>query len=280
MNQYRPPNQPPKARTYFKNRKTGPNVADDARIVRYYGVHWDDDGLAWFLDGKRGINASDLNRPCPFIVRTESGNRHCNHQIGFATSVVNEYAWAYFLEIATDPIIDAMLPIPHTQKLFWIDDDDRQIAPLLSMLASMSAPIYPIVRPAESMLRLAKLQPLFGISNIQPLALTGVTYEQATLLHPLARMVETGVRTLILTGGSDVPVPDVYQKISPEVLLDRDFLELNQLPWASLGVTVIRKYMRGEWPPRRDPDGGYEFVSPKRSEPPSPLTEPLTDRIG
>lgn len=188
---------------------------------------------------------------------------HCNFRIHLPTKAVSEFAWAYFLEIARDPVIQAMTPVPKTNRgLYWLEDPGGRYNFVLSMLARLSSPIYPIISPAHAM-KLTVARTLLQESNIQPLIYTGVAYDSAQLLHLLAKEEEMAPRTLILTGGSDVPVPPAYKKIKfSKDLITRDVVELNQLPWESFGATVVRKVMRHEWPPAVGPDGKYAFVPP------------------
>jgi len=230
--------------------------------VGYYGIHWDGD-TAWLQDGHSGSNAQGLAIRSPFVVKPINNKLYCNFRIHLSAPVISEFAWAYFLEIARDPVIQAMLPVPKNGRgLYWIEDPGGHYNFVLSMLARLSSPIYPTITAAHA-LKLTVARDLLQESNIQPLIYTGLTYDKAQLLHLLAKEEELAPRTLILTGASDVPVPPAYKKIKfSQDLLGRDVVELNQLPWESFGATVVRKVMRKEWPPAVGPDGRYVFVPP------------------
>ena len=233
------------------------------QVVTCNGVH-EKDGVRWFYEGARATNVEALNIPAPHFVMSESGRKPwCNHQFPMTAPVVSEYAWLYFLEIATDPLINAMMPIPHENRLYWVDDDGSgRIPQLLAMLALMSSPIYPVVEDIDRV----KLDQVFrklGETNVQPTVLTGCHYDKWKTLHLLEKETKRGARTLIVTGDADTPVPPAYQKIQPRELLERDPIELAQLSWPQLGCSVLKKYLGHNWPPKRLREGGYEWVTPK-----------------
>lgn len=235
-------------------------------IVSHYGVHWAPDGLAFYHAGRGGGNAFGRAVVSPFDVRLRSGRVHCNHQIQLTAPVVSEFSWAYFLEIATDPVVQAMLPLPKAKGeggLYWIEDGDGRFNALLAMLAQMTSPIYPVVQPGYKF-QLKDLSDLLFETNVQPLVYTQLPLEKARLLHAVAQVGESAPRRLVVTGDFETPVPAAFKKIEfSETVLNRDFIELLQLPWSALGGTVLRKYMRGEWPPKILPGGvGFEFVPP------------------
>lgn len=235
-------------------------MSNQTKTVPCYGIHWDDEGIAWYIDGKNRTNAYGMRKICPFYVTLAGGRKHCNHSVPFASPVVSEYAWAAFLELAIDPIVEVMLPIPKegTQHLYWIDDQRGTLGPILATLALMSAPIHPIV-VGSSQLKIGALSNFINDSNIEPLVYLNFPGDRAQHLHDLAGLTVMSPRTVILTGSPEVPVPKSFKRIQPSGILVQDYIRFAQLPWPQLGATVVKRYMKNEWPPKKDANGRYVF---------------------
>jgi hypothetical protein len=98
-------------------------------------------------------------------------------------------------------------------------------------------------------------------TNIQPLVVTDCMPKDSSLIRQVADMGAYKPRTVVFAGASDVILPPTVQRIQTRLTAD-DFSQSDMitLPWESIGATIIRKYMRREWPPKINPEqGSYEL---------------------
>ena len=84
----------------------------DTKTVSHYGIHWDDNGVAWLLQGRGSTNAIGLKERPPFKVQLPTKDRHCNHQVPTAAPVPNDYHWEFFTQLLDDELVRAMMPVP------------------------------------------------------------------------------------------------------------------------------------------------------------------------
>lgn len=221
-------------------------------IVSHYGIHWDNRGVAYLMQGRGGTNAIGLKQKAPFEVRLPSRKRHCNHQIPLSTPVPNDYHWDYFLQLLGDPLVDAMLPIPKGDGgVYYVDDPNGDLTSYLVLLSKLSSPIYPVVVPMW-MTSIEAIIENLQETNVQPLVITQVEPKHG---HELARIAGAAAmlpRKIVFSGSADVVVPPSMLRVKtalgdPESPFTET--DLLSLPWENLGAAVVRKWMRKEWPP-------------------------------
>jgi hypothetical protein len=210
--------------------------------VSYYGIHWADGNIAYLEQQSGGHNMAGLNQRSPFRVAPRSGLT-CNHKIPLAIPKPEEDQQAQFLELCKDPLVQAMLPIPHKEpKAFYVWDQSDDLRIYLMLLAKMSSPLKSIVNPFWSMTTpaiLAELSP----SNVQPLALTMVKSTDTKRLNQIAEAIPNYPRTVIFTGDDDVVLPPNITLIDTN-LDDHDLGALVALHWESLGAFAIKEWMK------------------------------------
>jgi hypothetical protein len=217
------------------------------QVVSHYGIHWDQDKVAWLEQGRSGVNVYGLHQKSPFIVRS-SGGKHCNHQINLSTPIPNDRHWEKFLELQTDPLVRAMMPFPKPDAGVYYLEDNPRLTDYLVMLSRMSSPIYPVVVPFWTF-EMPGLVKALSETNVQPLALYGASIGDISTVREIATPAQHRPRKLIMTGIKEIVLPTVVRKIETE-LTDcnkHDFNELNALPWEALGAAALKKYMRSEW---------------------------------
>ena len=214
--------------------------------VPCYGIHRDKDDVAWLVQRDGGSNAIGLNEPCPFEVRLPHGRKteaQCNHQIDLALEPPPTGAWNRFVSFAkADELVRAMLPQEHDhQSVGVIDKTDIETAETVSM---MSSPIRGVVRPAWTLRTKYALFEALAQTNIQPLVLTRVSFEDLPLIREAMKSLPMFARKLIICVDDGVPLPFPTQtrKLTRGVNLN----QYPPLPWKQLGTEYIRRIMRGQ----------------------------------
>jgi hypothetical protein len=231
----------------------------DSIVVTHYGVHWDRDNVAYLMQGRGGTNAiGSATRP-PFRVERPGRSRHCNHQIPLATPVPNDHHAEYFLQMFDDPLVQAMLPRPKEDGGVYYIEETPYVLELLVLLSKLSSPIYGVVQPLWNMPAQRILDEL-DMTNVQPLVVVSCEAKDSGVINQIAKMAIHKPRVLILAGNHDVVTPPQVKRIKTSIKEDKfQRNDLMTLPWEMLGAWVIRKYMRGEWPPTLNPKtGSYE----------------------
>jgi hypothetical protein len=211
------------------------------KLVEAYGLY-QEKGVYWLCQGRRGSNFVGLKGECPFKV----ARGMCNHLIPAAAPVPDRVHWEFFQRILKDPVTQVMLPVPKPagQNLFFLEDERDDLGRHLAVLSRMSSPIYPVVRPIW-MMKLKELEKELRSSNIQPLVLVQADQKAQPLLDTLARMADYSPRTVLVTGKPEVVIRPPFQKLTTE-LLKFSIDDLIVLPLESLGATVLRRFARGE----------------------------------
>lgn len=207
----------------------------------HYGLFWDGP-VAWLLQGRGGNNFVGLKAQCPF--RSPGGM--CNHLIPAAAPIPDRIHWEKFLQIINDPLVKALLPIPHLvgQNTFYVEDPYNDLSYYLSNLSRLSSPIQPIVRPAWS-LKVRDLERELSSSNIQPLIVVKTQPSDQGIVDTIGEMSMFTPRTVLLTGSADVVVQAPMRRISTDIR-SQDLEEVMTLPMENLGAAVIRRAARRE----------------------------------
>ena len=220
----------------------------------HYGLHFDANGIAWLMQGRGSTNAIGLKEKPPFDVRLPGGHRHCNHQVPTAAPVPHDRHWQFLAQHIDDPMVQAALPVPKDRNdlAVFVDDPANALETHLTLLSKLSSPIYKAViriddMPAEDLD--AELQQ----TNLQPLLLTGCKPEHHDRITAIASAASSQPRKVLFQGEAPTRLPDGVQRISETALRGTlPLQDLIALPWENLGAGLIRRYMRGEWPIRRN----------------------------
>lgn len=220
--------------------------------VSHYGLHTDKDNVIWLEQGRAGVNALGLKRRSPFRVELASKKRHCNHQINLAQPVPNDSHWNYLMDIATDPLGEAVLPIPKLDAgIYYVEQKPRTLD-IVTTLAGLSCPIHNSVVPIWVAGNRQSLVEELASTNLQPLVITECEPKHSALLGDLALAATYNPRKLIILG-NDVVVPPQAQRLETQ-LDDPDYVQMENfkaLPWAALGSVLVKKHMRGDLHLRR-----------------------------
>ncbi|MDF0603322.1 hypothetical protein P1J78_21550 [Psychromarinibacter sp. C21-152] len=209
--------------------------------VEHYGLHWDG-SVAWLIQGRSGTNFVGLKAKVPFRAR----GGMCNHLVPAAAPIPDRVHWENWTKISDDPLVRAMMPVPHPsgQNIFFVEDPDDDLRLYLTTLSRMSSPIKRVVKPIW-MTEPAELQKELTRTNVQPLALVQATTKEQKVVDTLGQMAEYIPRTVIITGQPGMVIRPPVQKIETNI---RDFSleDLLMLPFENLGALLLRRYSRRE----------------------------------
>lgn len=209
--------------------------------VDNYGIHWDK-GTAWLVQGRGGSNFVGLRDRCPF--RASGGM--CNHLIPTAAPLPDPIHWESFLRFFNDPLVQAMLPIPHDfgQNLFYVEDPYDDLGLYLATLTRLSSPINQVVRPMW-MVKMKDLERELRATNIQPFLMVQASQKNQEMLDTLSRVVKYSPRTVVVTGQEEVVAAPPFQRIKTDI---RKFnlSDLMTLPLENIGAAILRRYSRRE----------------------------------
>lgn len=218
--------------------------------VSYYGVHWNEDGIAYLHQGRGATNFLSMKAPSPFHVRPSS-RMPCNHLFPTSAPVPDPRHWEAFRSMASDPLIQAMLPLPkpqHTPGIFYIEDMPNELLRPLYTLSRLSSPLEPIVRAAWTLGTTSALIAELGRTNVQPAVYTQLTYKHSGLLEELKDLCYNSRRNVVLTGNPSVIVTSPIERIKTRLTIE-DFDRLQQMPLENLGMMVLKRYMRRDEDP-------------------------------
>ncbi len=218
----------------------------------HYGVHWDE-SVAWLVQGRKGNNFVGLKQQCPF--RVNAGM--CNHNFPIAAPVPDRIHWDLWTKIFPDPLVQAMLPIPHEpgKNVFFIEDPYNDLDQYIANLARLSSPLKSIIKPAWTV-KVKALEKELNASNVQPLVLVQATQKCQEVVDTIGQLASFSSRTVVIIGSPEVVVSPPIQRIKTNI---RSFslTDLTMLPIEILGVATLRRFARHEkldapWESRED----------------------------
>jgi hypothetical protein len=209
--------------------------------VENFGLHWEG-SIAWLLQGRKASNFAGLRAQSPF----QNPKGMCNHLIPPAAQIPDRVHWEKFLEIFSDPLVQALLPIPHPKggHLFFAEDPGQNLAFYLSTLSRMSSPIKTVLRPAWNF-KAKELEKEVFSSNVQPLVIAQLVPKHQELLDLIGEMGQFGVRTIVACGSPDLVVQAPMKRIKTKIT-SVNLEELMTLPLENIGAMILRRYARRE----------------------------------
>lgn len=216
--------------------------------VSHYGIHWDE-SVAYLVQGRGSTNAIGSKKKSPFEVRLQSKRRNCNHQINLASPIPSDLHWDFMMQLMSDQLARAMAPIPKLDGGVYYIEETPALLPNLTSLSLMTSPIHPVVMPMWSIDNPQVVVSELSTTNLQPLIFTGAIPAHTRLLSDICRAAPIHPRKLIITGSRDVIVPPSCKRIvtdlsNPEIINPDDVASIQ---WDSVGSTIVRKFMRGEF---------------------------------
>lgn len=217
----------------------------DEMTVTHYGLHWDMNGVAYLHQGRSSYNFLGLRQRSPFLVKPHK-SQPCNHMINPAAPIPDPVHWRGFLKIASDPVMQAMFPIPKQSDdaVIYINDAAGALTTKLILLGKMTTPIQHLVRPLQ-MVKPQWVRDQLEITNVQPLVLVGANAKQQKLINDLVSLNQFSPRRLILVGNPDVVCGSGLSR-STTGLFDQDVEDLANLPFDLIGAMLLRRHARHE----------------------------------
>lgn len=218
------------------------------KVVPNYGIHWDGEGIAWLMQGRGSTNVLGIKKKPPFRVQLPSGSKHCNHMIPTSVPVPNDFQWGFFTQLMDDPLVQAALPIPKKASgAYFVEDPYHDLMWYMSMLSTMSSPIYPCVVPRWTTTEKSVAKQLEQ-TNVQPFFIADLEARDSGFLSKIAKVAMQAPRKLVVAGDPDVIVPQSMTRIKTR-LNNSDYYDVNDLEalhWEGLGATLVRKHMKRE----------------------------------
>ncbi len=227
----------------------------NTRTVTHYGIHWDEDGLAWLQQGRGGTNAWGVKEKSSFSVKLPNRSVHCNHMVQLASAVPNDHHWNTFVQLLDDPLVRAFLPTPKQDGgVYFLESMGPNEHLILIMLSKLSSPIYNVVAPMWTMTPSTIIEQLQQ-TNIQPFVVTDLKPKDSETIGQLSRAAVYHPRKLIMVGSSDVVINANIRRVKTKLHTDHNLGDLVSLPWESLGASIVRLFMRREL--NENPQGSY-----------------------
>ncbi|WP_273860705.1 hypothetical protein [Photobacterium sp. GSS17] len=219
---------------------------DVATRLDYSGIHE--------INGLRYLFQANCPEGWSYVglrTNTQHTTRHlknCTHLVvpsmGFRP--VSHAYWQTFQELANDPLVQAMLPIPKAGKkgtgIYYLDESELpRSLDALACLERMSSPSHRCVRSWWGS-RPTSLVKELGYTNLHPLIIYNIQQSDIQAVRRLVQDAESLPRTLIIVGRDlifDQRVTNLHTHLNKQPLDD-----LIAMPWEQIGANVICNYCR------------------------------------
>lgn len=215
--------------------------------VPHFGVNVANDIPYLFQDiNQRGFDFRGFNSESGMIARDIQ--RHCPHSMNMyqAKKSIPKNLEQKLKAVSKDPLFIAMSPYEHTLKPSAVMGFNQEImlpGLWLKSLERLSSPKFSHVFNIEKM-SLKKLEVDLSITNIQPLAIYGITKDHTLKLQRILKIAENKPRTLVLLGSHLPGVPKYTSSI-----VDGHLNDIVGLPLEHYGTRLIQMlYTKGLFP--------------------------------
>lgn len=216
-------------------------------IVTHYGLHRDDDHIAYLHQGKMQANFIGLEGGSPFKVEPIN-SRPCPHSIDPALPSPPEKAWTRFCSLNGDPLFRECIPrIPRGSRapLTFIVDTGFGLNAYIAELVRTWAPAGVGARPIWQCRRDAIFREM-QITNLAPLILTQARVEDNGLLYEIIDAAAYSPRRVLVTGSANMVVPAPAKRKVSRLAELISLPELRSLPLEQCGVEYIRQLARNQ----------------------------------
>lgn len=211
----------------------------------FYGIH-EDSGTAYLYQDTCpfGWEFIGLNK------RSKQSVKHlknqCSHTINvnLATRKLSNNHWNRFKSLVSDPLVQAMLPIPNG-KTYYLDQSQLDSsANWLSCLERLSSPLHTWVKPLWSE-NVSGVVKQLKMTNIHPMVLTDISSSDHENALRLAKLNRTTPRTLILAGEPNLVLPPHVERITTNIESLIGLQELISLPLEHIGSYILAQHCKG-----------------------------------
>lgn len=216
------------------------------KSLTHFGIHEDSDGVRYLHQ--------DLTHEGYNYVGVRDNHTQTTRGLAFKSSHaivpslgqrrISKNQWSAFQDILTDPLVEAMLPVPKTDAgVYYLSSQDQssRLNEYLACLENLNTPMLKSVLPFWSV-NLAQLKRMLNCTNIHPLVLTGVTIDDASAVHRYFELAKVAPRSLIISGVPDLITAPGIKKLNSDLLNKIDLCDLISLHMEHLGAEVIRRY--------------------------------------
>ena len=213
-----------------------------------YGIHWDNEGVAYLMQGSGGQNALGLDREPPFKI-TPSKNMKCPHNIkispGKPSQTFIEQTSRFLAQKANRPF----LPIPKDgdEGVYFIPES---LMERVKQRSDICGPRGLITFPHWTLTEAEFMRQCY-LTNMAPLILNGFRVRDSRKMFDMSRTAAYSPRTVIFVGEEWTVVPREIPRLNP-----RGRVPVDVLP--DLASFVVKEYMQ-----KRFDRGSYKFFTGK-----------------
>lgn len=213
-------------------------------LVENYGLHTSPEGVVYLHQGRSASNLIGLKAQSPFEIIGKK--RACPHMVHSSAPIPDRAHWRIFMRMFTDPLVQALLPIPKekTSLVPFLNDPNNELSLHLIGLIRMSSPLFQMIHPISKLTPKQIISDL-TLTNLAPLVLTHVKPSDQELMYQLAAQSRMLPRKLLFVGDPAVVIHTPLQRLQT-TFWDLPIEMLSSLPMESLGAVIVRRYARNE----------------------------------
>lgn len=213
----------------------------------YYGIHSTPSGVQYLFQDMQPFGWEFLGINQKTQLSVKHLRNQCSHNVNvhLGGNAPSRKHWAEFEKLLSDPLVEAMLPIPNGRTYFLDQYSLDDAINWLSCLERLSSPLYSQVKPLWSS-SLKAVSAEMKRSNIHPMVLTDVSMDDNNTIKRLNDLSKTTPRTVVFTGDSDLVIPKDIQRLDTTIHQRTSLNDLISLPLEHIGAYIIAKYCRGE----------------------------------
>lgn len=211
----------------------------------YYGIH-SDNGISYLYQDTCPLGWEFIGLAKRSSQTVKHLKNQCSHtvNVNLATRKLSNNHWNKFKSLVSDPLVQAMLPIPNGHTYFFDQSQLTDSTHWLSCLERLSSPLHAWVRPLWSESPNVVMRQL-KMTNIHPMVLTDIGSNEHETALRLAEANKTTPRTLILSGESNLILPKHVKKLTTNLDSLMVLQELISLPLEHIGSYIIAQHCKG-----------------------------------
>lgn len=206
--------------------------------VDRFGIHWAPGNIPFLEQSSGSQNPVSQKLESPFQVVVQPRTLICPHEIDLSQD--EEVEWI------SDPLAQAMLPLPGF-KQFVILDTDGRYARQIQVLQRLSTNSQPLLRPIWWRPP-QTVTHVHSVTNISPVIFFDLTINDHRSIKFHMDLCRQHERTAIFCMAEDIPIAGVPRIHSDLGDVSGEHLE-------AIGATALRKYLKSEMETRHGSDG-------------------------
>ena len=217
----------------------------DVAPLGYYGIH-EDDGVSYLYQDicPHGWEFIGLNRKSNLTVKHLKNQCSHNINVNLATRKLSKIHLSKFNGIASDPLVQAMLPIPNGKTYFIDTKELPDAANWLACLERLNSPLHTWVKPLFAV-NTSHIVKHMDMSNIHPMCFVDLTTDDSAAVQRLAMIAKTTPRTVIFCGDGSMVLPKHIERLSTNLSDKISLQDLISMPLEHLGSYILSEYCKG-----------------------------------